>query len=215
MTKSIRNIILILIMAVSIILLGNVSNAYFFNKGGTYGAYGNYIRYGNFNLAAGELAKYVSIYNDYKWDFLNVPWNNIQGGGLSTYDGSEPIAYKSTICLVHQVPTSYTGIYRISSVIDIDYDSSYKAVVLKVNGNNATRMYAGEMSYSMYLNDKYGTSVNRNDYKEAVDYYLKQGVVSGYIKVSSKFGQRSSKDEPKMNLPSLYQQYLRDRKSVV
>lgn len=216
MKKSIRNIILILIMAASIILLGNVSNAYFFNKGGTYGAYGNYIRWGNYEIGAGEFANYLSqsaTYQPYKNDFLNVPWNNIQGGGLSTYRGGEPISYKSTMCLVHQVATSYTGIYRISSVIDIDYDSSYKAVMLKVNGKNATRMYAGEMSYSMYLNDKYGTNVNRNDYKYAVDYYLKQGVVSGYIKVSSKFGQRSANDEPKMNLPSLYQQYLRNYSS--
>ena len=213
MSNKIRYAIIFLIsLAILGILAKTISIAAYAKTNYTKVGKNNLLGYSGSKLQLSSFAKDMGGGLGKRKELLNTDPKVLLGAGFYNNDKNhDPIDFKSTICLVHNKGNKLSDVYRISTVIDVNYDDDSKCVNMttsridltngKIGSTYKTRNYAAEISYTIKLNQYMGSDSQFTKYKSNVDYYLKKAVISGDIKANSKFGERSdSRDNPSLNL---------------
>lgn len=106
-----------------------------------------YLNFNNEKLNAERFGYYISDWKGSKGDqngrksLIQTNVTELLGAKVGHFEGDDPIKYKNAICMSHGVSNAVTtaGIYYVKTVIDIDYDSEYKSVIIKTYNSKGNK----------------------------------------------------------------------------
>ena len=144
--------------------------------------------------------------SDGRQSLIQSSVTDLMNAKLNHKEGDDPIIYKSVICMSHGVSNKVTntGIYNVKTVIDIDYDDSYKSVIMKTYNSNGKKQVASaantangraigaKLAYAIVQNEQYtengtGSDQKYSKYKNQVILYLRQAISSSMISANNIF----------------------------